>query len=135
MSSLFGHRAAEQQHVVLGYQVAGLRIFCIATLHSFLIGNSIFHLTPTEYQVACNLLHQRERWERGQAPLWTSFTALSQLTDIADVALLNKHVRNASNKLTPMNIGFVLSRTQSGNIYQTVVLNKDISKKNTIRDS
>ena len=127
MSSLLNRQATEAQ-VVRGYHVAGKAIYCIAALHSFLIGDRVFHLTPTEYQVASHLLGQRERFERGQARPWMSFAVLSGVTDIADDTLLSKHARNASNKLSPVNIGFARLRTPRGTMYQMVILDKDVSR-------
>ena len=129
-NSLIHHRLTEEHLLILGPQVAGCRIFCNAAQRSILIGNRIMRMTPTEYQVALPLLRQREQWERGQAPLWTTFATLSAITGIRDAELLNRHITNASNKLAPSGIGFVRIRTpQHGDIYQTLLHERDIAPR------
>lgn len=129
MSSLLKRSTAEDQFVVPGPHITGHRISCNAAQRCILVGNRLFHLTPSEYRVALHLLFQREQGERGQAPLWTSYTALSEATGILDQALLNKHLYNASNKLAPAGIEFVRTRTaQHGDIYQTVLFGRDVRR-------
>jgi hypothetical protein len=113
--------------LVVGPQVAGRRIYRHDTQRCIIIDGRLFRLSPSEYRVSLPLLCQRERWERGQAPPWTTCVTLIAESGITDAALLHRHIAHASNKLTPAGIEFVRIRNPAhGDLYQTLVHERDI---------
>ena len=126
VSKVFIH---EGSGLTLGPQVAGHRLLRNDATRCFIIDDRIFHLTPSEYAVVLALLRQRERWERGQAPLWATADALAVAAGMTDLTLLSRYVRHASNKLTPAGISFAHIRGPFGELYQTLLQGKDIAKR------
>lgn len=125
MSSL--PRPSRADQLLLGPQIAGRRMYRQDAERCLIIDGRLFRFSPSEYRVCLPLLCQRERWERGQEPPWTTSVALSAESGIADAALLHRHVAQASNKLTPSGIEFVRIRhTEHGDLYQTLVHERDI---------
>ncbi len=113
--------------LVPGPQVAGRRIYRQDAQRCIIIDGRLFRFSPSEYRVSLPLLCQRERWERGQAPPWTTCVALSAESGIPDVTLLQRHIAHASNKLTPAGIEFVRIRNPAhGDLYQTLIRERDI---------
>ncbi len=129
VSSLTSRFRSDQ--LVVGPQVAGRRIYRHDAQRCIIIDGRLFRLSPSEYRVSLPLLCQRERWERGQAPPWTSCVALSAESGIPDMALLHRHIAHASNKLTPAGIEFVRIRNPAhGDLYQTLVHERDVQPRN-----
>jgi hypothetical protein len=128
VSSLTSRSRSDQ--LVVGPQVAGRRIYRHDAQRCIIIDGRLFRLSPSEYRVSLPLLCQRERWERGQAPPWTSCVALIAESGIPDATLLHRHIAHASNKLTPAGIEFVRIRNPAhGDLYQTLVQERDVQPR------
>lgn len=119
-------RRPPADRLVLGPQVAGRCIYRQDVQRCIIIDGRLVRLSPSEYRVSVPLLRQREQWERGQAPLWTTSVALASASGIA-AALLHRYITRASQKLTPSGIEFVRIRNPAhGDLYQTLVHERDI---------
>ncbi len=116
----------ERTRILQGPHVAGRRILRNDTRHTLIIDGRLFLLPPYVYQVCLPLLKQRERWERGQAPLWLSDTALLAASGITDPDLLRRHINRANNELSATGICFVRVPTYDGHIYQALLRERDI---------
>jgi hypothetical protein len=124
------HATSEDRCTILrGPQIAGRRILRNDQGHMLIVDDRLFLLTPLVYSVCLLLLQQRERWERNQAPGWISAAALGAETGITDADLLRRHVNRANLELRATGIYFVRNTTEDGDIYQTLLGERDIRRE------
>ena len=106
--------------------VGGQRILHNDDRHTLIIHGRLFHLPPYVYRACLPLLKQRERWERGQAPLWISAAALLAQSGITDPDLLRRHVNRANAELEVTGICFVRISASDGHLYQALWRERDV---------